>query len=171
MKATLWTLGLLLTLLAQGAELKLFEASVRTRPEYTTVEVVPARNAGAASEILEGRYPQGKIVSMRPLASQIGYDWYLARLTVGGANVLDTALAKGSGDARRIFNSRFTEGRIVSLVRLPNTDGYSLFESVIHGATKKVFREVVFATGIGNARTTLQARHPDARISSISEVR
>lgn len=171
MKVILWTGGLLWLAVAHGADLMLFEASVRTQPDFIAVEVIQARNAAAATDLLEGRYPNGKITALRPLASQTGYEWHLAKLSVDGANVADTALAKGSGEARRVFASRYAEGRIVSLTTLADTSGYSLFESTIHGTERNVFRDVVFAKGIANARKVLNSRHPGARISSISALK
>lgn len=171
MRAGCFIGGFLLALAIDAAEIGQFEARISTPKDRDAIEVILARDAAAATDILEGRYPSVKVLSLRRLEHPAGYEWYVAKLSVAGANLEDTVLAKGSGDARRIFANRFAEGRIVSLAALQNAEGYALFESAIHGITPKVFKDIVFADGISNAQKTLQARYPGARMSSISEVK
>ena len=169
MRLTLWATVLLLGMAVVGADLEPYEAKVRTPTEPDTLDMVHARSDADARIVLRQRYPACTILSLRRLERQNGYDWYVARASVAGANVVDTALAKGSGQARRIFTARFPGSNIVSLTKLPPTDRYSLFTCTLHGADRKVFRDVVFAAGSGNARKALQARYPEARIASLTE--
>ena len=171
MKLTLWAAGLFLGLAVCGADLTSYEAKVRTPTEPETLDMLQARSDAEARILLQRRHPRCTILSLRDLERQAGYEWYVARVSVAGANVTDTALAKGSGPARRIFTARFPGSTIVSLTKLPATDRYALYACTLHSAARKVFKDVVLADGSGNARKTLQARYPEARISSLTEVR
>jgi len=171
MRTVLCLASLVLAITAGAAELVQFEARIRTPTDRDFIEVVQARSSADATDALQERVPRVKVLAVRSLQRQDGYEWYLARLSVNGANVMDTTLAKSLGDARRVFASRFNGGRIVSLTVLPGNAAYKLYESVIHGATKKVFRDAVFAQTESDGRRALLARYPGARISSITEVK
>ncbi len=171
MKTTMWLGFLLVAWGASAGPLSYFEARISTPGQQQTLEVVQARDAAAATDILEGRSAQIKVHSMRRLDRQDGHEWFLARLSVDGANIVDTALAKGSGEARRTFEARYAKGRIVSLSTLAKTDGYACYETSIHGASRKVFKDIVFAESISQAQETLRARYPGARLGSVSIVR
>jgi hypothetical protein len=158
-------------MVAVGADLDPYEAKVRTASEPDTLDMVQARSDSDARIVLRQRYPGCTIVALRRLEQKTGYQWYVARASVAGVNVVDTALAKGSGQARRIFAARFPKCTIVSLMKLPPTERYSLYTCTLHSADRKVFEDAIFADGSGSARKALLARYPGARISSITEVK
>ena len=171
MRLTLWAMGLLLSVAACAADVGQYEARVRARTDPNFLDMVQARSEGDARIVLRQRYPECAIISLRRLQlRQAGYDWYLLRASVAGVNIIDTALAVGSGQARRIFSARFPGSCIVSLTKLRTTDRYLLYASSIHSRDRKVFEDVAYADGASNARKALQTRYPGCRISSIAEL-
>ncbi|MBT4814552.1 MAG: hypothetical protein HOJ57_14050 [Lentisphaerae bacterium] len=171
MRFMLWVCGFLLAVGAGGGEIIPYQARISSAANRDTLDTVHARNAAAAEDALEGRHAELKVLSLVRLDRSVGYDWFLARMSVRGVNAIDTVLAKGSGDARRIATSRFPEGRIVSLIKLRNADGYAFFETTVHGASKKAFKDFAFADGTANARKAFSVRYPDGKISSVTDVR
>lgn len=172
---TAWQPGLmglcLLLVAARGAEPSQFEVRISTQDGRNAIEMVQTCSATTARDIIEARYPGVDIVSLQELDRPSGREWYLARLSVAGVNVEDTVLARGSGDARRVFASRFPEGRIVSLTALTNTAGHAFYEGVIHGAGPKVFKDAVLASGANAAAKALRARYPSARVDGVVEMK
>lgn len=164
-------LGLLLLLVtAHSAEPRHYEVRTRTAADPEAADVVQADSAAAARDIVAGRHPDGQILGVREVTSAAGREWYQARLSVDGVNVTDSVLATGSGEARRMLTSRFPAGRIVSLTATPPALEQRLYEGTVYGAGKKAFKDGVLASGTSDARKTLQARYPGARIGSLTEI-
>lgn len=171
MKGRVWPLGVAFwALVVAGADPSPYEVRVTTPGEGERLESVHARDAAAAADIVEDRYPQARAFSVRELRSTAGREWYTARLSVGGTNIVDTVLSRGSGEARRMLTSRYPQGAIVSLNRLDDTAGQALYETTILRRGTPAFKDAVLARSPNEARKTLQARHPGAQMGSLSKL-
>ena len=152
------------------ADLDYYQAKVRGDKQSNLMDVVQAKTMAEARSIFDARYPGGQYSSVRRLDPEAGYEWYVARVTVGGQNAVDTTLAKNSGEARRVFTGRFQNGRIVSLCELRTAANYEFYESTIHSGDKTV-EDVAFAEDAVDARKAFEVRYPDGRIGSLRKVK
>lgn len=146
-----------------------FEARIRTETGLTVSEFLQARNPSEARLIAEARHPKGTVLALHARASETGRKWFLARLSIDGVNLTDTAMVRDSGEARRLFSARYARGRIVSLGELRDQRGYALYQGTIHDAGRQSFRDSVLSTSPANARKAFVARYPEARISSVTK--
>ncbi|NLF15667.1 MAG: hypothetical protein GX595_00195 [Lentisphaerae bacterium] len=147
-----------------------YEVRISVPGEGERVESVLARSRAAATDVVEARYPQAQAFSVRELRSPAGREWYTARLSVNGTNIVDTVLSRGSGEARRMLNSRYPQGTIVSLNRLTDTAGQAFYETSVLRQGTPAFKDAVLAGSPSEARKTLQARHPGASLGSLSRL-
>lgn len=171
MKAALFVIVTLAMASTSRAQIPHFEARIRTEAGANAVDFIQANDAATARLIAEARHPEAHIKGIYRMPSATSFAWFRARLSVDGVNLVDTAQARGSGEARRLFTARYAHGRIVSLIEMRDLDGYRLFRGTIGDVGPRTFRDVALATSVGNAGKAFRARYPDARISSIVEVR
>ena len=96
-----------------------FRASINTADGVNTFDTCRAHRSGDARRIFKSRHPGARFGSVVNLGEGKGYSLFEARVKTGsGRSVTDIGLAKSQSDARKMFLSRYTGGKVTRLTKV-----------------------------------------------------